>query len=96
MFLARVQLPEDSNYDQLHTEMAKIDFLRFFEEGNHFRELPQGTYWHTGIIDISPSAVFNTVEKASKSVNEKAMIVLVEATDNNLMFSDNLPQRKHL
>lgn len=92
MFLARVQLPENSNYDQLHKAMEGIDFFRVIQDGNNrSRELPQGTYWHTGIIDMNPSEVFDNVEKVSKSVNKKAMIVLVEAIDNNFMFSDTLP-----
>jgi hypothetical protein len=91
MFLARVQLPEDSNYDQLHQAMKEIDFLRFFNDNdNHSRELPQGTYLHPGIIGIKEA--FESVESVAKNVNRNARVVLVEAaTDRDFMFSDNLP-----
>jgi len=91
MFLARVQLPEDSNYDQLHKGMEGIGFLRFFDDNNkHSRELPQGTYLHPGIIGIKEA--FESVENAAKSANRNARVVLVEATDRDFMFSDNLPK----
>jgi len=91
MFLARVQLPENSNYDQLHKAMEEVHFLRFFDDSNnHSRELPQGTYLHPGIIGIKEA--FASVENVAKNVNKNAMVVLIEAaTDRDFMFSDNLP-----
>lgn len=81
MFLIRIELHHETNYDPLHAAMARRGMTRFITgSDSRVYRLPTGTYYHTSTS--SAAIVHATASAAAAEVGHKNPSVIVADTNS--------------